>query len=225
MERVLRLYALPYDPKKPVFCFDERPCFLIGNKIEGLSMKPGSPAKEDYEYEKNGSCSVLAAIEPLTGRRIVHVRRFRTKREFAIFMKHLAKENADADIIRVVLDNLNTHNISAFYETFSAEEALALSERFEFVHTPVHGSWLNMIELEFSVLSRQCLDRRIPNINILGKEVLAFMAERDKNKVIINWQFNCEKAREKFKKHYAKACPLNAETNKYNLHSDKIESS
>ena len=204
MELILRIYLLPYDYKNPVVCFDERPCFLIGDVVEGLEMKSGEVKKEHYSYSKHGSCNVLAAIEPLTGKRLVHVRKKRRKIEFAKFMEALAKKYPNADKITVVLDNLNTHNSSAFYEVFDAEKAAMLAARFEFVYTPKKASWLNMIEIEFSALSRQCLNRRIPSMITLANEVFAYFKKREKDEVKIIWQFTCEKARQKMNRHYTK---------------------
>lgn len=202
MEEILNLYGLPYDERYPQVCFDERPCFLIGEEVQGLEMRAGTPRREHYAYEKNGSCALLMAIEPKTGKRLAHVRDQRTKREYALFMKELAEHYPTAKKIRVVQDNLNTHDVSAFYETFSAEEALALAERFEFHYTPKKASWLNMIEIEFSALSKQCLDRRIPTKEELEKEVLAIVLEREEKGVKIEWQFSIEKARKKLNRHY-----------------------
>lgn len=210
MENILRIYILPCCEFYPVVCFDERPCFLIGDTIKGLSMKSGQVAKENYAYSKHGSCCVLAAIEPLTGKRLVHVRKQRRKFEFARFMKNLASLYPNAKKIRVVLDNLNTHNTSSFYETFSAKEAAELAERFEFIYTPKSASWLNMIEIEFSALSRQCLNRRISSINILSEEVFTYMQERNDKQVKIKWQFTQENARQKLNRHYVKVNPANA---------------
>lgn len=209
MELILRLYFLPYDPDYPVVCFDERPCFLIGDKVKGLDMEPGKVAKESYVYEKHGSCSVLAAIEPLRGQRLAHVREQRRKVEFCEFMEDLARQYPEAKKIRLVLDNLNTHNASAFYENLPAEQAEALMQKFEFIYTPKSASWLNMIEIEFSALSRMCLDRRIPKIETLEKETLAFFKERTEKKICINWGFSTEKARKKLKRHYHKVNPHN----------------
>jgi transposase len=209
MEMILRLYLLPYNSLKPVVCFDERPCFLIGNIVKGIEMKSDSPAKEHYAYSKHGSCSILAAIEPKTGQRLAHIRRYRTKREFAVFMDNLAKTYPDAQKIVVVLDNLNTHSLNSFYEVFDAEKAQQLAQKFDFVYTPKSASWLNMIEIEFSALSRQCLNRRIPSINQLTKEVMHYFKERMDKKVTINWQFSCETARNKLNKHYSKVNPQN----------------
>lgn len=216
MEIILRLYLLPYNPLKPVICFDERPCFLIGDRIEGLEMKPGQVAKENYSYTKHGSCCVLAAIEPKTGKRLVHIRPKRRKKEFAKFMKSLAEKYPDATKIIVVLDNLNTHDFGSFYQEFSAEEAEALKDRFEFVFTPKNASWLNMIEIEFSALSRQCLNRRIPSMITLANEVFAYFKEREEKEIKINWEFSVETARTKLNKHYSKVNSLNEKYKKTN---------
>jgi len=177
-------------------------------------MKQGSPAKENYAYSKHGSCCVLAAIEPKTGNRLAHVRRHRGKKEFTLFMKNLASYYPNADKILVILDNLNTHNFSGFYENLSAEEASKLAQRFEFVYTPKCASWMNMIEIEFSALSRQCLNRRIPSINHLSKEVMTYFKERSNLKIKINWQFSCQIAREKLNSHYVKVNPNNVKYQK-----------
>ncbi|HEX8847314.1 MAG TPA: IS630 family transposase [Pyrinomonadaceae bacterium] len=202
MEQILALYALPYSAASPVVCFDERPCFLIGDHVAGLEMKAGQVARQHYAYEKNGSCALLMAIEPLTGKRLAEVFDQRTKQEYALFMKELAEKFPQAEKIRVVQDNLNTHSTSSFYETFSAEEAFALSQRFEFYYTPKKASWLNMIEIEFSALSKQCLNRRIATKEELTKEVLAIVKEREEKAIKIEWQFSIESARGKLNRHY-----------------------
>lgn len=202
MERLLQLYALPYDAAYPVVCCDERPCFLIGDIVEPIAVQTGKLAKEHYTYEKNGSCALLAAIEPLTGFRLAHVREQRTKKEFARFMQELADCFPKAKQIRVVLDNLNTHTASAFYEHLVAEEALALANRFEFYYTPKSASWLNMIEIEFSVLTRRCLNRRIATAAELEREVLSFFKVRSEQGVKIDWQFSLERARSSLNRHY-----------------------
>jgi hypothetical protein len=212
MERILWLYSQPYNQLFPVVCYDERPCFLIGEVVKGLEMKRGAVAKEHYAYEKNGSCNLLATIEPLTGKRIADVYQRRTKREFALHCRKVEKEFPKAEKIRMVLDNLNTHKESSFYETFSAEEAFRLSQRFEFYYTPPRASWLNMIEIEFSAISRQCLNRRIATQELLEKEVLAVVKEREKKKIKIDWQFSIDKARTKLNRHYEK---VNLDNNKY----------
>jgi transposase len=203
MERILWLYAQPYDPLYPVVCFDERPCFLIGDSVEPIAMQRGQVRKEHYAYEKHGSCSLLAAIEPLTGRRLAQVHVQRTKKEFALFCQALAAAYPQAIKIRLVLDNLNTHDSSAFYENLPADEAWALAQRFEFFFTPEAASWLNMIEIEFSALARLCLHRRIPTIEKLESEVMALIIERAQKRIKIHWQFSIETCREKLSSRYA----------------------
>jgi hypothetical protein len=212
LEHILDLYAQPYDPAFPVVCFDERPCFLIGDTLLPRPTRQGEIAKQHYEYEKLGSCVLLAAIEPLSGRRLGQVYERRTKREFTLFCQQLAAMYADASKIRLVLDNLNTHNASSFYEHLPAQEAFALAQRFEFHYTPKGASWLNMIECEFSVISRQCLDRRIATIERLRCEVLALLDDRNAKAVKIHWQFSIQAARSKFLKHYARVNPANQNT-------------
>lgn len=202
MEQLLWLYSLPYDPAFPVICFDERPCFLIGEAVAGLAMKAGQVARQHYAYEKNGSCALLASIEPQSGKRLARVFDQRTKREYALFMRELAAQFPEAEKIRLVQDNLNTHNLSSFYETFAAEEAFALSQRFEFYYTPKSASWLNMIEIEFSALSKQCLNRRIADKEELTREVLAIVKERQEKAIKITWQFSIASARTKLNRHY-----------------------
>lgn len=212
MEQILHLYSLPVSERYPLVCFDERPCFLIGDSVAGLAMKAGQAARQHYAYEKHGSCALLMAIAPKTGKRLARVFDQRTKREYAHFMKELAASYPEAKKIRVVQDNLNTHSTSAFYETFSAEEAFALSQRFEFSYTPKSASWLNMIEIEFSALSKQCLNRRIASKDQLEKEVLAIVKEREEKAIKIDWQFSIERARNKLSRHYQQ---VNAENAQY----------
>lgn len=202
MEQILWLYSLPYDSNYPVLCFDERPCFLIGEVIAPLNLSPGKIKKEHYAYTKHGSCCLLACIEPLTGIRVAQVFERRTKREYALFLKTIAARFPDAKKIRLVQDNLNTHDISSLYETFSPQEAFALAQRFEFHFTPKAASWLNMIEIEFSALARECLHRRIPHIELLRQEVLTLVKEREEKAIKIKWQFSIQTARTKFQKHY-----------------------
>lgn len=204
MERLLWLYSLPYDSLHPVVCFDERPCFLIGEAIAPLNPQPGRCAREHYAYTKNGSCCLLACIEPLTGARLAQLRPQRTKREYALFLQALSQKYPDALKIHLVQDNLNTHDKSALYETFPAQEAFALAQRFEFHFTPKSASWLNMIEIEFSALARQCLHRRIPCFEQMQSEILALVREREDKGILIRWQFSLQAARIKFHKHYDK---------------------
>ena len=202
MERVLWLYALPYDPAYPVVCFDERPCFLIGEEVAPLNAKPGQVAREHYAYTKNGSCCLLAAIEPKTGARLARLYPQRTKREYALFLAALAARYPTAEKIRLVQDNLNTHDLSALYESFPPKEAFALAQRFEFFFTPKAASWLNMIEIEFSALARECLHRRIASFDTLEREIMALVEERSAKAIKLIWQFSLEQAREKFARHY-----------------------
>jgi DDE superfamily endonuclease len=202
MEDLLWLYAQPYDPLYPVVCFDEQPCFLIGDLLEPLAAASGRIRKEHYAYERHGSCALLAAIEPLTGKRLAQVLPQRTKKEYALFCQALSAVYPEAKKIRLVQDNLNTHNASAFYDNLPAAEAFALAQRFEIHYTPKSASWLNMIECEFSVVARQCLNRRIPTIKQLEKEVLAIIKERNEKKIKINWQFSIKSARNKLNRHY-----------------------
>jgi hypothetical protein len=214
MEQILALYALPYDEQYPVVCFDERPCFLIGDHVAGLEMKAGQPMREHYAYTKNGSCALLMAIEPQRARRVAQVFDQRRKQEYALLMKELADRYPEAKKIRAVQDNLNTHSTSSFYETFSAEEAFALAQRFEFYYTPKSASWLNMIEIEFSALSKQCLNRRIATKEELTKEVLSLVKEREEKGIKIQWQFSIESARGKLNRHYREVNADNAQYQK-----------
>ena len=202
MEDVLDVYAQPYDPAYPVICFDERPCFLIADTISPIPTQSGKIAKEHYSYEKNGSCCLLAAIEPLQGKRIAQVYDQRTKKEYTAMMKVLADGYAGAKKIRVVQDNLNTHSISSFYEHLAADEAKALAERFEFHYTPKSASWLNMIEIEFSALSKQCLNRRIGTKQVLEEQINTIVKERNEKQIKINWQFSIQKARTNLNNRY-----------------------
>lgn len=219
MEQILDLYALPYDPLYPVICYDERPCFLIGDIIEPLALQSGRVCKEHYAYEKLGSCSLLASIEPLTGNRLAQVHPQRTKREYALFCQALATQYPEAIKIRMVQDNLNTHDISAFYENLPADEALTLANRFEFYYAPKSASWLNMIEIEFSAVARACLHRRIPTIEQLKREVLALVNERHAKHIKIDWQFSVQSARSKLNSHYTAVQDDNKKFQPLNLHS------
>lgn len=210
MEQLLTLYALPYDANYPVVCFDERPCFLIGEVVEPTALQTGQVAKQHYAYEKNGSCCLLAAIEPLTGQRLAQVHAQRTKKEYTLFMQALAKQYPSAKKIRLVQDNLNTHNFSSFYQHLPADQAQQLSQRFELYYTPKSASWLNMIEIEFSALAKQCLKRRIPTQEQLEKEILAIVKDRQQKQIKIEWQFSLNKARNKLNRHYKKVNEDNA---------------
>ena len=202
MEQVLDIYERPYDPSYPVVCFDERPCQLLGDVLMPIPMKPGRVERQDYEYERNGTCVVLMAVEPLAGRRVVTVTERRTKNDYAKFMKALAASYPDAAKIILVQDNLNTHNPSSFYETFPATEAFALAQRFEMIYTPRKASWLNMAEIELSALSKQCLDRRIAEMHTLAAEVNAWTKRRNRLKAGISWNFTKNDARNKLSRFY-----------------------
>ena len=182
---------------------------MIGDLVATTALQSGQVRKEHYAYEKLGSCALLAAIQPLTGYRLGQVHARRTKKEYTLFMQALAAAFPDAKKIRIVQDNLNTHDVSAFYEHLPADEARALAERFEFYYTPKSASWLNMIEIEFSAAARQCLHRRIPTLEILAQEVLALLAERMVKGIKINWQLSIQMARTKLNSHYVKVQPEN----------------
>ena len=175
---------------------------LLGEVVAPLPVKEGHVCKEHCTYVRNGSCALLAAIEPLTGKRLGQVHAHRTKKEYTAFCQALAARYPEARKIRLVQDNLNTHNISSFYENLPAGEAFALAQRFEFYYTPKSASWLNMIEIEFSALARQCLKRRIPTIGALKPQILGALKQREKKQVKINWQFSIQSARTKMNPHY-----------------------
>ena len=203
MEEVLDLYEEPYEEKRPVVCFDERPCRLIGDVRDPLPMKPGCIERFDSEYERGGVCWVLMSFEPLSGWRELVVTERRRKQEFALAMRRLAEEHyPQAEKIRVVLDDLSTHTQAAFYESFSAEVARTLARRIEFCYTPVHGSWLNMVEVEISVLVRQCLKRRLPDMERLEREAKSWCLERNGLGASVDWRFRTEDARAKLKSLY-----------------------
>lgn len=205
MEDVLDLYEEPDDPKRPRVCFDERPCQLISDVREPLPPQPGQPAREDYEYRRNGTCNLFVFTEPFQGWRHVEVTAHRKKPDFARCMKRLTDEFfPDAETIRVVLDNLNTHTPAALYETFPPEEARRILRKLEFHYTPKHGSWLNIAEIEISVLSRQCLARRIGDIDTMKREVIAWQLPRNQQRREVDWQFNTDDARVKLKRLYPK---------------------
>jgi len=202
MEQVLDIYERPCDSQFPVVCFDERPCQLLGDVLMPIPMKPGRVQCQDYHYKRNGTCVVLMAVEPLARRRIVRVTERKTKKDYAKFMKALAASYPRAEKIILVQDNLNTHNPSSFYEAFPADEAFALAQRFEMVYTPKKASWLNMAEIELSALSKQCLDRRIAEMNALSSQVMIWTKRRNHLKVGINWNFTKNDARNKFNRFY-----------------------
>jgi len=202
MEHVLDIYKLPYDENYPVVCMDESPKQLI-EEVASAPMKPGQEARLDYEYIRHGMVNIFMANEPLKGRRFVEITKYKTKKDWARFVKHISDQiYPDAKKINLVMDNYNTHSASAFYETYPPEEAKRLRDRFEFVFTPKHGSWLNMAEIELHVLNGQCLNRYISSIEEIKIEVDAWQRNRNNKNSKINWQFTNEDARIKLKKLY-----------------------
>ncbi len=202
MEDVLDLYAEPYQEKRPLICYDEKPYQLLANVHEPLLSKPNKPRREDYEYQRKGNCNLFIQFEPLKGERTVTVREQRTSREFALEMKALVTRYPEAEVIRVVLDNLSTHSPAALYQTFPAEEARCLTQKLEFHYTPKHASWLNMAEIEWSALERQCLKRRIADTVSLEQEVKAWEEQRNQHQVTVNWRFTTAHARTKLARLY-----------------------
>lgn len=203
MEEVLALYAEPYDPVRPVVCFDELPCPLRDASRPALPRAAGVPVRDDYEYVRRGGCNLFGWLEPRAGRRHVIVTERRTKEDFAAMMRVLVDEwSPEATMIRVVLDNLNTHTKAALYEAFAPAEARRIAARLEFHYTPKHGSWLNQMEIEWSVLTRQCLDRRIGDRTTLGAEVAAWVAPRNAAQTKVDWRFGLDEARVKLARLY-----------------------
>ena len=205
MEDVLEVYKRPYDPQRPLICMDEMPKQLLTDTRETLPVQPGKAERFDYEYKRGGVADVFMLFEPLAGKRHIEITDQRRRIEWAEAMRIVADElYPDAEKIVVVLDNLNTHVLAAFYLTFAPCEARRLIERFEFHYTPKHGSWLNMAEIELSALVRQCLDRRIPDKDSLIREVKAWEDQRNSEVVKVHWQFTTADARIKLKNLYPK---------------------
>jgi hypothetical protein len=203
MEEVLEVYHRPYDAKRPVVCCDEASKQLLADVREPLPPRPGEPLRVDYEYERRGTANLFMLFEPLAGRRHVEVTARRTKGDFARLLKHLVDDlYPQAERITLVVDNLNTHRPSVLYEAFAPAEARRLVEKLEFVYTPKHASWLNIAEMELSVLARQCLDRRIPDQEALAAEVAAWEEQRNQAVVKVDWQFTTADARIKLKRLY-----------------------
>lgn len=203
MESVLDVYKTPYDKRFPVVCMDESPKQLIKQTRIPIARKPGRDAREDYEYARKGVANIFMVNEPLKGRRYVRVLSSKTKKDWAHFVKEIAdKHYPRAEKIRLIMDNLNTHKPSALYETFPPQEAKRIWDRFEFIYTPKHGSWLNMAEIELNVLMGQCLNRRIDNMATIRREVKAWQQSRNNKKAKINWQFKTDDARVKLKRLY-----------------------
>ena len=198
MEDILDLYAESYDPLRPLIGFDEFPYQLVAEKCLPLPLQPGKPSRYDYEYRRMGTCNLFMFFQPRAGWRHVQVTERRTKQDFAHCMKDLVDIHfPEAELIRVVLDNLNTHTPASLYETFAPAEARRILRKLEFHYTPTHASWLNMAEIEISVLDRQCLDRRLPEIALLCSEVAAWEDQRNQQRATVDWQFTNTKARSK----------------------------
>jgi transposase len=203
MEDVLEVYARPYDLKRPQVCFDEGGKQLLGDVRPPLPPRPGQPRRQDYEYEREGTANLFMVFEPLAGTRRVEVTQRRTNRDFARVIRRLVDDwYPAAEKIVLVLDNLSTHTPAALYEAFEPAEARRLVEKIEWHYTPKHGSWLNVAEMELSVLARQCLDRRIPDLEALRREVAAWVARRNAAVVRVDWQFTTADARVKLKRLY-----------------------
>ena len=203
MEDVLELYAESYDPRRPVVCFDETSTQLLSDAREPLPAMPGRPRREDYEYRRQGTRNLFLTCEPLAGWRHVAVTERRTIEDFAHQMRWLVDEAyTDVPVIRLVLENLNTHRKGSLYQTFPAAEARRIAKRLEFHHTPKHGSWLNMAEIEFSIFSRACLGQRLPDEESLCREVQALEQERNRAQARINWRFGIQDARTKLHRLY-----------------------
>ena len=203
MEDVLEVYKRPYDPKRPVVCLDETSKPLIGEVQAPVPAAPGQVAHYDYEYVRNGVANLFMIFEPLAGQRDVEVTDRRTRKDYAECLRKIADERyPDAEVVVLVQDNLNTHSPASLYEAFEPAEAKRLTERFEFHYTPKHGSWLDMAEIELGILGRQCLSRRIDNVDDLRREAKAWEAARDKASTKANWQFTTPDARIKLRRLY-----------------------
>jgi hypothetical protein len=203
MEDVLDLYAEPYDTRRPKVNFDEKSVQLIAETRTSLPAQPGQPARIDYEYQRNGTANLFVMCAPQAGWRHLVVTERRTKHDFAHQMQWLVDERyPEAEVIRVVLDQLNTHRPASLYDTFPPAEARRIRKKLEFHYTPKHGSWLNMAEIELSVLQRQCLDRRLPDVATLTQEVYAYERNRNTQRATIDWQFSTQEARTKLHRLY-----------------------
>ena len=203
MEDVLSVYARIYDPMRPVVCMDEKPYQLLAHARDPIPAKPGQDLREDSEYVRHGTCSIFVWVEPLAGWRRVHALPQRTRIDWADQVKELLDvDYPDAETVVLVMDNLNTHGIASLYEAFSPEEAHALAQRLEIHHTPKHGSWLNIAEIELSALTRQCLDRRISDLDVLNTELAAWQAATNADQRQVDWQFTTDDARVKLRHLY-----------------------
>ena len=203
MEDVLAVYARPYDPRRPVVCMDEKPYQLLGHVRDPIPASPGWDRREDSEYLRCGTCSIFVWVEPLRGWRHVDAQQHRTKIDWAHQVERLLTlDYPDAETVVLVMDNLNTHTIGSLYEAFQPGKAFALAQRLEIHPTPKHGSWLNIAEIELSALTRQCLDRRIADLDILNTELAAWQAATNTNQRQVNWHFTTSDARTKLRHLY-----------------------
>lgn len=203
MEDVLDVYARPRDPARPVVCMDEKPYQLLGHARDPIPAAPGGDAKVDSEYVRHGTCSVFVWAEPLAGRRRVTARRRRTRVDWAHEVERLlTTDYPDAEKVVLVMDNLNTHTPGSLYEAFAPAKARALAERLEIHHTPRHGSWLNIAEIELSALTRQCLDRRIADLDVLNTELAAWQNATNADQRQVNWHFTTSDARTRLRHLY-----------------------
>jgi len=203
MEDVLDVYHRPYDEARPLVCLDEASKQLIGEVIEPIAAEPGQPERFDYEYTRNGTANLFMISLPLLGWRAVHVTERRTALDFAEVVRWLVEEvHEEAEKVVLVMDNLNTHKLASLYEAFPPERARRIAEKLEIHYTPKHGSWLNMAEIELSVLARQCLGRRIETREELEREVAAWEEERNERGVVIRWQFTTDDARIRLRRLY-----------------------
>ena len=204
MDDVLELYERPYDPKEPVVGFDEKPYQLLDDVRPGEPCRPGQVARQDYEYSREGTCCVFVAVEPKAGKRHTWVRKQRTRRDFARCVKALVDRHPKARRIHLIVDNLNTHTPEAIAEFLPSRQARRVLKRVEFHYTPTHASWLNVAEIEISVLSRQCLDRRLPTQERVQQEVAPWQRRRNRRRIGIQWKFRRKDARRVFPQLYMK---------------------
>ena len=202
MYDILNLYEEPYDPLRPVLGIDEKPKQLIEDSRMPIPMRPGKVIKQDYEYIRRGKANIFMAVEPKGGKRYTEVTEQRTKRDFAFFVKSLIKKYPQAEIIRLIVDNLNTHNESSFYETFEKQVANKIMRKIEFHYTPPHASWLNVAEIEIGIMDRECTSRRIKSEEMLVREVKAWEKRRNRQRKKIVWTFTKQKADRKLGKYY-----------------------
>jgi hypothetical protein len=203
MEDILDVYHRPYDSRRPLVCMDEQPVQLIRETRLPQPAQPGMPARYDFEYERNGTAAIFLFTEPLKGWREVHVTERRTAKDWAQHVRHLLDVHyPHADVVCLVMDNLNTHKIASLYEAFPPEEARRLARRLDIHYTPKHGSWLNIAEIELSALTRQCLDRRIPDIDSMRRETTAWQNNRNTNQTGVKWHLTTDDARIKLNRLY-----------------------